>query len=151
MSEQENITVVRKIFDGLNNHDPDVVDRYFASDAKIEVPSAPGLIMDKQKNRVFTQQLIDAFPDFHFDIQDIIAQGNLVAVTFNATGTQKAPLNTFQGGTIPPTNRSTTTPGCTVIEFKNDLVVRQHLYGDMLTLLNQLGVVPNMSQLVRAR
>ncbi len=151
MSEQENIIVIRRIFDGLNNHDLNVVDSYIANDAKIEVPSAPGVIKDKQLNRVFTQQLINAFPDLHFDIRDIIAQGNSVAVTYSATGTQQGPLATMQEATIPPTNKLITLPGCNVYEFHNEMIVRQHFYADMLSLLSQLGVVPNMSQLVREK
>jgi predicted ester cyclase len=142
MSEQENIIVIRRIFDGLNNHDLNVVDSYIANDAKIEVPSAPGVIKDKQLN---------AFPDLHFDIRDIIAQGNSVAVTYSATGTQQGPLATMQEATIPPTNKLITLPGCNVYEFHNEMIVRQHFYADMLSLLSQLGVVPNMSQLVREK
>ncbi len=150
MSEQENITVVRKIFDGLNSHDLDIVDKYMASDVKTEAPGAPGL-MDKQKDRMYTQQFINAFPDLRFDIRDIIAQGNWVAVTWTARGTHKAPLSTLQGDTIPPTNKSATVPGCTVVELKNEKVVRQHLYWDMVTLLTQLGVITSLAQMSRTR
>ncbi len=150
MSEQENIRITRKLFDSLNSHDVNENIQYLANDVKTTGTGAPK-VLDKEGSRAYTQQFMDAFPDLHFDVKEIIAQGDWVAATWTARGTHNAPLVSPGGDTIPPTHKKTEVPGSTIFQFKNDKVVRQEIYWDMMTLLMQLGVVTNLAQLTRQR
>lgn len=79
-----------------------------------------------------------AYPDLQFTIDDIIAQGDLVALRWTATGTHEAEL---MG--IPATGLSTTTTGINIMRFNDDgMVVEEWSTWDVLGLLQQLGAVP---------
>jgi len=141
VSEQENITIVRKWFDNLNSHKLDHNDQFLANEVRVEATGAPG-VMDRDQGRNYNRQFLDAFPDLHFDLKDIIAQGDLVAVSWVAKGTHKAPLTYASTGySLPPTNRMATVPGCTITEIHNNKIVRQSVYWDQVTFMTQLGVL----------
>jgi steroid delta-isomerase-like uncharacterized protein len=139
MSEQENTRIVRKVFDDLNNHNLDASEQYMARDVRVEAPGASSTL-NKDQGRKYTQLFIDAFPDIHFDLKDVIAQGEKVAVSWIARGTHKAMLTSLDGNTIPATNQKVNVPGCTMFELKNNMIIRQEIYWDQLVFLTQLGI-----------
>ena len=150
MSEQENIQIVRRTFEYFNNHKPDSVDQYLADNVRAEAAGAQGT-MNKDQNRMYNHRFFDAAPDLHFDVGDIIAQGDRVAATWVVHGTHKAPLALPDGGSIPATNRTFSVPGCTVAEFRNNLVIHQQVYWDQVSFLTQLGVINPQEMMQRAR
>lgn len=150
MSEQENIKIVRQLFDDLNSHDLDASDRLLSDNIMTEAPGSPGPL-DKKNSRMYTQQFVDAFPDLHFDLRDVIAQGDKVSVTWRSRGTHKAPLMSPKGDTIPPTNKRAEVPGCSVFQISRDKIVHQEIYWDMVTLLTQLGVAVELNQMSRSQ
>ena len=81
---------------------------------------------------------------FHFTLRHKIAQGDFVSVTWTATGTHTGPLRTPTGNTIPPTNKKGVNSGSTTYEFKNGKAVASWTYWDMVALLAQLGLMPDM-------
>ena len=149
MSEQENISIVRRQFDILNKHDVKTVEKDYADNFRGMATGAPGEL-NREQNSQYTRQYIEAFPDLHFDLKDVIAQGNKVAAFWVGRGTHKAPLVSSTGETIPPTNRMTSVPGCTLYEFKNDKIVRQDILWDQVTLLTQLGIMTGQQQTSRS-
>jgi predicted ester cyclase len=76
-----------------------------------------------------------AFPDFHFEADQIIASGDYVVARWHVTGTHKGEFNG-----ISPTNRQVSSRGCTVSEIRNGRVVKSSMYSDQLAILRQLGV-----------
>lgn len=145
MSEQENINIVRKVFDGFNSHNLDATVYYLADSVKTTDPSYMD-VMNKDQSRMYNKRFIDAFPDLHFELKDIVAQGNCVAISWMAKGTHKAPLQNPMGDPIPATNRSVQVHGCTVCELQDNMIVRQEIYWDQLTFLTQLGIL-NLQEL----
>ena len=86
VSEEGNIAVVRRwIEEGWNQRDPDLIDELFSPDFVVRGgPNGFGDI-EHYKHYVCTKQ--DAFPDFHFEIRDCIAAGDIVVITYRVTGT----------------------------------------------------------------
>jgi len=80
---------------------------------------------------------MQAFPDLHFEIEQIFSSGDYVTLRWRATGTHRGEL---MG--IPPTNRPAETHGCTVEEMRDGKMVREWVYWDTGNLLRQLGVLP---------
>ena len=79
-----------------------------------------------------------AFPDLHFDIEQIVAAGDSHVVTrWRSKGTHRGPL-----ANISATGKSATNHGCAVMELKNAKVSRAWVYFDNAHLLRQLGVLP---------
>ncbi len=88
------------------------------------------------------KQTIGAFragyPDLSFIVDDTIAQGDLVAMRWTASGTHEGEL---MG--IPATGLRTTTTGISVARFDADgKIVEEWSTWDVLGLMQQLGVVP---------
>jgi steroid delta-isomerase-like uncharacterized protein len=82
-------------------------------------------------------EFFDAFPDQHFAIEDMITEGDKVAVRYKATGTHKGE---FMG--IPPTNKKITLMAIEIDRIAGGKFVEGWITFDTLGMMQQLGVVP---------
>jgi len=82
-------------------------------------------------------EFYDAFPDNHFTIDDMFAEGDKVAVRYRMTGTHKG---TFNG--IPPTNKKVTLSAIEIDRMSGGKFVEGWISFDTLGMMQQLGVVP---------
>ncbi len=87
----------------------------------------------------------EALPDAEGTVTNAVASGNTVLLEITWEGTQDGPL-AGPGGTIPPTGRRQVTPAAMVITFKGEKIQESRHYFDMLSLLQQLGAVPEPAQ-----
>ena len=76
-----------------------------------------------------------AFPDLVYEIGDLVADGEQVAFTWQATGTQRG---TF--GPVPPTGREVSYRGATFCRVVEGRIVALSSVNDLFGLLQQLGV-----------
>lgn len=143
MSEQANIRVVEKIFEALNAHELGRNPELVSTDFRADQPGASSPLTQDQNN-AYTQGFIDAFPDLHFDIRQIIAQGDYVVINWTGSGTHKGGLRTPTGDVIPPTGKHAIVPGSSTYLFKNGKAAQSWTFWDMVTLLAQLGLMPGM-------
>jgi steroid delta-isomerase-like uncharacterized protein len=79
----------------------------------------------------------DAFPDVHFTADDMLADGDKVAVRFTMRGTQRGD---FMG--IPATNKAITVTGVDIVRFSGEKAVEHWHEWSGLSLMQQLGVLP---------
>jgi steroid delta-isomerase-like uncharacterized protein len=77
------------------------------------------------------------FPDIHFTVEDLVAEGDRVAVRWTWRGTHKGPFGGF-----PPSDRPMTSSGQAVYQMKDGKVTRIWLETDRLGFLQQVGAVP---------
>ncbi len=82
-------------------------------------------------------ELIKAFPDAQWKVEEIIAEGNKVIVKQKIQGTH---IEQFQN--IAPTGKTTTNEGIGIYEFKNGKIIHHQIQTDRLGFLQQLGVLP---------
>jgi predicted ester cyclase len=85
----------------------------------------------------FVGALCDAFPDLHFTIDDIVAEGDKVVVRYTWTGTHKGG---FMG--IPPTNKKVTMWEIQMAKVVGGKIVEVWSRSDNLGIMQQLGVIP---------
>ena len=137
MSESENLQISRQMWDAWNAHDPAGYLKCLDANYVIESDTIPQPIRGLEAARGFMQMYVDAFPDLHFSIDQMIASGDTVVTRWTATGTQRGPL---MG--IPATNRHVQTRGCTVGEIRNGKSIHDWTYWDTGNMLRQLGVLP---------
>lgn len=78
-----------------------------------------------------------AFPDIRYAVDDLLADGDRVAIRWTARGTH---TGEFQG--IPPTHAQGTVTGITIFRVASDHVVECWTNADELGMLRQLGVLP---------
>ena len=79
----------------------------------------------------------NAFPDLHFTIDDMVAEGDKVAVRYTYTGTHKGE---YMG--IAPTGKQVTMTAANFYRFEGGKEVEDLPYSDSLALYQQLGVSP---------
>jgi steroid delta-isomerase-like uncharacterized protein len=91
----------------------------------------------------FIGRLREGFPDITFSLDDMVAEGDLVATRWTATGTHEGE---FMG--VEPTERRTTIEGMTFFRFDDGTIVEGWTQPDALGLMRGIGAVPK--QLARA-
>lgn len=139
MSEQDNVRIAQEAFDAWNAHDPKRVVALHDEQFVMESDTLPAPMRGQEAERHFVEMYLQAFPDLHFTVEQVLASGDYVVTRWHAIGTHRGEL---MG--IPATNRrGEGIHGCTVIEVKNGKIVREWLYWDSATLLRQLGVLPS--------
>jgi len=98
----------------------------------------PGLPPTKEGTLEFFRTLLTAFPDWRMTVEDLIAGGDKTVARVTATGTHKGE---FMG--VPPTGRHVDVQLIDIMRFDGAGLVCEHWgVADMLSLMQQLGVVP---------
>lgn len=83
-----------------------------------------------------TSEVYSAFPDLHFTLDDMVAEGDKVAVRWTITGTHKGG---FMG--IPPTNKEVTSWGIEIYRIAGGKFVELWERFDDFGFMKQLGLV----------
>jgi steroid delta-isomerase-like uncharacterized protein len=139
MSTEENKALIRHEYeDGVNKQNLNIADEVFAPDYVGHLPGLPpvqGLDAYKQVASGF----YTAFPDLQTTVEDLIAEGDKVAVRHSWRGTHK---RDFQG--IPPTGKQVTFTSMDIYRIVGGKIAEEWIEIDMLGLLQQLGVIPPM-------
>jgi steroid delta-isomerase-like uncharacterized protein len=76
-------------------------------------------------------------PDIHFTVEEILADGDGVAIRWSWRGTHTGPLRQF-----PASHKPVETTGISMYHFDGDKIDRAVVQTDRLGLLQQIGVVP---------
>lgn len=115
---------------------PNLVDHDTGYDPLSGIGEESGLASIKTKLRAYRA----AFPDLHLTFDDqVVGQDGRVVSQWTARGTQDGPL-----GRIPPTGKPVVLQGVFINRLVDGKVVEEWTYLDNLSLLMQLGVIPNM-------
>lgn len=83
--------------------------------------------------------LFASFPDFSFEVLDVLAAGEKAAVRWRATGTFDGSAR-FQG--LLPNGSAVDIQGCDVLTVRDGKVVHNDAYTNSVELLRQLGALP---------
>jgi steroid delta-isomerase-like uncharacterized protein len=94
----------------------------------------PTEILGPEGVRKFIQTYITAFPDLKFIIEDIIAEGDRVAVRWIVRGTHYGNLKDIQA-----TGNPITIPGISFSRIENGKIMEHWTSWDTLLLLTELG------------
>lgn len=143
MSSEANKAVVHRVFEEwFATGDDLVADQLYAEDYQHHDPSLPpeaqhGREAYKQGVKMF----YTAFPDATMTYDQLIAEGDKVAMRWSFAGTHQGQL---MG--IPPTGRPVTITGIQILRLDNGKIVEGWANFDALGLMQQLGVVPAQDQ-----
>jgi predicted ester cyclase len=139
MSSEENKQVALNVIKALNARDLSVWSQHLAEDYIAEHPGV-SVPLNKIKSVGYYQRFVTAFPDIHFEVLHVLAEGDLVLIHWTASGTHAERLATLTGETIPPTRRRVRVSGALLTEVRDGKVVRLWGYFDQLSVLAQLGI-----------
>jgi predicted ester cyclase len=139
MSMEQNKEISLSLVEALNAGDLTLWSRHLAEDYEAEHPGV-SVLLDKSRSIAYHQRFVTAFPDIHFEVIGVIAEGDRVLVQWTASGTHVERLATVTGETIPPTRRRAKVSGAMLTEARDGKIVRGWFYWDQLALLAQLGI-----------
>ena len=141
MAEQDLIRLARESIDAFNAGDwdrvrailaPDSIDDEVATGRRSE--GADQIIQNSQGWRT-------AFPDARGTVTSAAASGNTVTLEITWEGTQDGALE-GPAGTIPASGKRVSMRAVQVLTFEGEQIKESHHYFDMMTLLQQIGAVP---------
>lgn len=129
-----NKEVVRRAYDAINRGAIDefgnlLADNFQEIDQRGETKNKADCITE-------TKELKKAFPDMKYDIQQVIAEGDKVAVVDTFSGTMKGEMNGMQ-----PTGKRMSVPEVDVYTVKNGKLAESRSALDTGYMMEQLGVM----------
>lgn len=142
MSVEENKERVRRTLETVwNEGNVDSVDDEYSSEfVSHGLQPEP---VDREGFKQFVEIQRTAFPDVHFDIEDVIAEGDRVVLRWTATGTHEGRLPNID---VEPTGEEITVTGVTSSRLEDGTFVESWVEWDQLGMLQQLGVVPELAE-----
>ncbi len=141
MSEQ-NKTNVRRLFEEVwNKGNMQVADELIASSYTHHDSSSPDLGRGPESEKKRVTLYRNAFPDIRFTVEDLLTEGETVVARWSCRGTHKGELNG-----IAPTNKQFNITGISIARFTNGKMFEGYVNWDALSLMQQLGVVPELGR-----
>ena len=137
MSESENRAVVQRFLEEVINEGRlEQADEIVAEDF-VELDPLPGQRQGREGLKEVIGMLRAAFPDMHWVVDEMIAEGEKVVTRFTWTGTQQG---TFMG--IPATGRSVVVKGVVIDRIVGGMMTDSRILMDTMGMMQQLGVIP---------
>ena len=129
MSTEANKDFIRRQVEEVwNQHDASKIPEYWGGDT-----------LDKITHT--HKQIMTAFPDAHFKIEDLIAEGDKVMLHATISGTHEGALQS-----IPPTHKKIQFAAMRIFRIADGKIVETHIIADTHGLLQQLGILPSSGQ-----
>ena len=132
--EIQNKAIAQKIFDGLNQRDTSHIELY-SPDCKYYFPSASTIPTSREDDINATKNNWQVIPDIRFKIEEIIAEGNMVAGRFTVMGT---PKEEWLG--VPHSGKKFESGGILIMKIENGKIIEQWEDVDLLGTMMQLGM-----------
>jgi steroid delta-isomerase-like uncharacterized protein len=137
MTTAENKKVIAAfVEDVINQGRLDRADDLVALDF-VELDPLPGQQQGREGLKGVIGGMRAAFPDLHWVLDEVVAEGDKVVSRFTWTGTHRA---TFLG--IPSTGRKVTVKGVVIDRLAEGKMADSRILMDSLGLMQQLGVLP---------
>ncbi len=143
MSAEENKALMRRFIEEMfNKKNLAAIDEFIVPD-QVDHSLPPGLPRTREGTKQAIGMILTAFPDLNYVVEDVIAEGDKVAIRYTTRGTQKGSF-----GGVPPTGKQVAVPGFVVARIADGKIVEQWGLDDRLDMLQQLGLIPILFGLV---
>lgn len=142
MGVEENKAIIRRVNMEIARGNLDVIDQCYDPNYISHMP-VPGVseTTSKDQEKQMLAMFLVAFSDFHTTVEDIVAEGDLVAWRGTNYGTHKAE---FMG--IPPSGKQISTGVISITRFENGKIAENWNVSDSLGMMQQLGLIPAPGQ-----
>ena len=140
MSAESNKTIIRRLFQMIQDGNSMNVEEIFASNWVNHDPTLPpmqGFDGARQLINMWSTSLSNR----KVTIEDMVAEGERVAARFTFSGTNTGPL---MG--IPPTGKTANSTGIGIFRVVDGKLTENWVNFDALGMLQQLGIIPAMGK-----
>ncbi len=140
ITEQNKIASRKMIEQAFNQGNLSVIDECTAPDGvDHQEPAGTDFIAHLKQVVV---GLRTAFPDLHFEIHDMLAEGNIVAMRSTMTGTHTGTLSVVPGRSLPATGRRVSVPHMHFVRIVDGKTTDLWHLWNIPMMMQQLGVAP---------
>jgi steroid delta-isomerase-like uncharacterized protein len=141
MPGEEDKTIARQYYaEAHDTGDVDLADRLLASDYVHHDP-LPGFSPDREGTKQSLARLQHAaFPDLEFAVEDVVSEGDRVAVRWSLRGTH---LGEWRG--IPASGNPIAITGMHFVRVERGRIAEEWRNSDTLALMQQMGIIPSRS------
>jgi predicted ester cyclase len=133
--------LIHRLVDAHNRHDPAAATACFTPDI-----SNHGRAAGREGMAAIYASLYQAFPDFHFEVERLLVDGDWATAVYRMTGTHAgSPALPVLGGLLadaPPTGRRVDVLNIHVYRIKDGLIAEHRAVRDDLGMMQQLGLLP---------
>ena len=141
MGADRNEAVARSYYDAWNRRDFDAERATLADDVVVTVVGT-GERLEGAADVVEAEKgWAVAFEDGTVEIDHVVVAGDTVVVEYTGRGTHTGPLQT-PDGEVPATGRTGSLGFCDVITIRNGKIAEMRAYFDTMSLMVQLGLLP---------
>ena len=140
MSIEEKKAITRRWNDEVwNKGNLAAIDELFATEFVFDYPPSEAA-PDRDGYKQFITRNFNTWADIYCTIEDIVAEGEKVAVRWIWSGTQKGE---FELMGIAATGKRVTMTGISFLHIVDGKIVREWTEQDMLGMMQQLGIIPS--------
>jgi predicted ester cyclase len=141
MDIERNKFICREVLErAFNNGDLSAIDEYDAADG-IDHQEPPGTDFIAHLKQVVVA-MRTAFPDLHFEIHEMVGEGDIVAFRSTMTGTQTGPFSLMPGRTLSPSGNKVSVPHMHFLRVVNGKTTDLWHVWNTAMLMQQLGAMP---------
>jgi len=139
MSAEENKAIVLRWFGAQSSaiYDLATLDELTAPGFVYHNPGMPEVRTHEERKQKIIIEFTAAFPDIKYDLKDVIAEEDKVALRYSLSGTHKGE---YRG--IAPTNKRFELTSLCMLRLADGKVAEMWVENNSLVMLLQLGVVP---------
>ena len=135
--QEQNKQVVRQFFELLDRHDTEKMGQLLVSTTNYSFQPSGTPALDWNGHKRLLSAVNRAFPDLTHNIEDIVAEGDKVAVRLNVTGTHKGE---FQG--IAPSGRKLSLGEMAFLIIIDGRITKGWITSDTMGFMQQIGAIP---------
>jgi predicted ester cyclase len=131
---------MERYFAAVDSKQPERLAEVDAQDVEFSTPM--GTFKGLEGHKQLTAGFAAAFPNFKHTVTRCIEQGDTYACEGNFSGDHTGPMMMPNGQTVPATNKHVEFKWGGMATAKNGKVTSIHAYFDLMTMMQQLGLVP---------
>jgi predicted ester cyclase len=131
--EEQNILIVKKVFDGLNKKDRQIYELFYSSNYEFYYPSCTSVPLTRDHELEMVEGHWLGVPDLQWKIEDIFARDDLVVVRYLTSGTHQ---NEWMG--MNGTGRSFSSGGIIIFHLKDGKITEAREEFDVAGMMQQL-------------
>ena len=137
MSAEENKDLARRSWEELvSQRNLDLIEEFYPPNLVWHEPDQD--IRGYEQARQFVSTFLEAFPDINITVEDVIAEGDQAVTRYTIRGTHRGETEEFG----PPTGRQMELEGITIHRIEGGKIVEEWERYDNLSVMQQLGLVP---------
>ena len=138
MTPQENKQVLRRFTDEfINTGNPSLAEELVSPHAVFHAPTSSEPLRVPEGYLQLLGLLRAAFPDVQWTLEEMVAEGDKVAVRFTMRGTHQG---SFLG--LPPSGRSFTATSMAFYRLEDGKILEENGMPDMASIMQQIGEAP---------